>query len=186
MILDSGQNLGYTHLTTGTFLFWTSSWKQCNTFAPSHFACFGWKHVPARLCQSSIIPSRLHFLRTNFTVLVLSKSTMPQSPGILTATAAIAKDRAGHRGQAPAPRHERSQLPDDVPDVSVGVNHHPCYGYDLPVSPTHTASSGTLSALSQTNQDTANRYEAILLGPGENKIDVEVDTRKSLVDNHMI
>lgn len=29
------------------------------------------------------------------------------------------------------------------------------------------------------DQDYEHRYEAILLAPGENKIDVEVDTRKS-------
>lgn len=45
---------------------------------------------------------------------------MPQSHGIITATAAIAKERAGRRGQGPPSRHGRSPLPDDAPDVSVG------------------------------------------------------------------
>jgi len=138
-------------------------------------------HLPS----SHLIPStsiHLNFVHIIFSVLGLSKPSMPQSPGILTATAAIAKDRAGRRGQAPAPRHERSQLPDDIPDVSVGMNDHPGDGFIRPTSPTYTASSETLSAQSQTNQDTANSYEAILLGPGENKIDVEVDTRKFLVE----
>jgi DNA-directed RNA polymerase II subunit RPB11 len=104
---------------------------------------------------------------------------MPQSPGIVTATAAFAKDRAGQRGSGgPAPRQERSLVPDDVPDVSVGMNDYPGDG---PASPIHTASSTPFSARSEANPDTANRYEAILLGPGENKIDVEVDTRESLV-----
>ncbi|CAG7924298.1 unnamed protein product [Penicillium olsonii] len=57
--------------------------------------------------------------------------------GFMTASEAIARDRAGRRGSGPAPRHARSLVPDNVPDI----------------------------------------YEAILLGPGENKIDVEVDTR---------
>jgi DNA-directed RNA polymerase II subunit RPB11 len=106
--------------------------------------------------------------------------------GILTATAAIAKDRAGRRGSAPAPRHERCQLPDDVPDVSVGVNYYPGYPFVFCASPTNTVTSETMSARSQTNQDTAHRYEAILLGPGENKIDVEVDTRKYFGGNEVI
>ncbi|KAJ5411622.1 uncharacterized protein N7487_005981 [Penicillium crustosum] len=62
---------------------------------------------------------------------------MPQSPAIITATAAIARERAGRRNQGPHPRHPRPMLPDDAPDV----------------------------------------YEAILLAPGESKIDVEIDTR---------
>ncbi|KAJ5977821.1 hypothetical protein PENPOL_c001G04564 [Penicillium polonicum] len=62
---------------------------------------------------------------------------MPQSPAIITATTAIARERAGRRDQGPHPRHPRPALPDDAPDV----------------------------------------YEAILLAPGESKIDVEVDTR---------
>ncbi|KAJ5498776.1 hypothetical protein N7453_007827 [Penicillium expansum] len=62
---------------------------------------------------------------------------MPQSPAIVTATAAIARERAGRRGHGPHPRHPRPMVPDDAPDV----------------------------------------YEAILLAPGESKIDVEVDTR---------
>ncbi|KAJ5563637.1 hypothetical protein N7535_008801 [Penicillium sp. DV-2018c] len=59
--------------------------------------------------------------------------------GIITATAAIARDRAGRNGggRRPATRHERPVLADDPPNV----------------------------------------YEAILLAPGENKIDVAVDTR---------
>lgn len=54
---------------------------------------------------------------------------MAQTPGIITATAAIAKDRAGRRGSAPAPRHERSQLPDNVPNVSVGLDGY--FFYDV-------------------------------------------------------
>lgn len=44
---------------------------------------------------------------------------MPQSPAIVTATAAIARERAGRRDQGPHPRHPRPMLPDDAPDVSV-------------------------------------------------------------------
>lgn len=44
---------------------------------------------------------------------------MPQSPGIITATAAIARERAGRRNQGPHSRHPRPMLPDDAPDVSV-------------------------------------------------------------------
>lgn len=45
---------------------------------------------------------------------------MPELP-FVTTTAAIAKDRYGRRGSAPAPRHERSLMSagDEVPDVSV-------------------------------------------------------------------
>ncbi|KAJ5120570.1 uncharacterized protein N7515_009958 [Penicillium bovifimosum] len=60
------------------------------------------------------------------------------SRSIITATTAIARDRAGHPTRTtPAQRHERPVLADDPPEV----------------------------------------YEAILLAPGEKKIDVEVDTR---------
>lgn len=46
-------------------------------------------------------------------------AVMPQSPGIITATAAIARERAGRRNQGPHSRHPRPMLPDDAPDVSV-------------------------------------------------------------------
>ncbi|KXG47592.1 uncharacterized protein PGRI_014620 [Penicillium griseofulvum] len=62
---------------------------------------------------------------------------MPQGPGIITATVAIAKERAGRIGPGRHPRNPPPNLSDDAPDV----------------------------------------YEAILLAPGESKIDVEVDTR---------
>ncbi|KAJ5782808.1 hypothetical protein N7457_004582 [Penicillium paradoxum] len=62
---------------------------------------------------------------------------MPSPNRIITATAAIARERAGRRGGSPASRHPRPVQPDDAPDV----------------------------------------YEAILLAPGESKIDVEPDTR---------
>lgn len=50
-------------------------------------------------------------------------AVMPQSPAIITATAAIARERAGRRGQGPHPRHPRPMLPDDAPDVSVELTH---------------------------------------------------------------
>jgi hypothetical protein len=49
---------------------------------------------------------------------------MPQAPAIVTASFAIGKERAGRRGSAPAPRHERTVNPDDAPDVSVDSYHH--------------------------------------------------------------
>jgi hypothetical protein len=50
----------------------------------------------------------------------MSYATMPEI-SFVTTTAAIAKDRYGRRGSAPAPRHERSLMSagDEVPDVSV-------------------------------------------------------------------
>lgn len=48
---------------------------------------------------------------------------MPQSPAIVTATAAIARERAGRRGHGPHPRHPRPMVPDDAPDVSVESTH---------------------------------------------------------------
>ncbi|KAJ5092162.1 hypothetical protein NUU61_007032 [Penicillium alfredii] len=60
-----------------------------------------------------------------------------QNLNFTTATAAIARERAGRRGSRPAPRHQRPQGGDDRLDV----------------------------------------YEAILLAPGEKKIDVESDPR---------
>ncbi|KAJ6184370.1 hypothetical protein N7519_005671 [Penicillium mononematosum] len=42
---------------------------------------------------------------------------MPQSPAIVTATAAIARERAGRIGPGRHPRHPRPALPDDAPDV---------------------------------------------------------------------
>jgi hypothetical protein len=48
---------------------------------------------------------------------------MPQSPAIVTATAAIARERAGRIGPGRHPRHLRPVLPDDAPDVSVESTH---------------------------------------------------------------
>lgn len=48
---------------------------------------------------------------------------MPQSPAIVTATAAIARERAGRIGPGRHPRHPRPALPDDAPDVSVESTH---------------------------------------------------------------
>lgn len=53
----------------------------------------------------------------------LLSAVMPQSPAIITATTAIARERAGRRDQGPHPRHPRPALPDDAPDVSVEQTH---------------------------------------------------------------
>lgn len=111
---------------------------------------------------------------------------MAQIPGIITATAAIAKDRAGRRGSAPAPRHERSQLLDNAPNVSVGSKGYFFYDVTFASSSMLTPFSDFDSIPSQADQDNPNSYEAILLGPGEKKIDVEVDTRKSLETHGMM
>ena len=57
-----------------------------------------------------------------------------------------------------------------VPNFPFHLSLHittPCSEYD----PKHSLA----------NLDTSHSYEAILLGPGENKIDVEVDTREYTV-----
>ncbi|KAJ5449795.1 DNA-directed RNA polymerase II subunit [Penicillium daleae] len=74
-----------------------------------------------------------------------------------TASVAIARERAGSRSR-PAPRSHRPPHAEDRPDPSVSKDH-----------PRACHSPVALDRVSQ--------YEAILLGPGENKIDVEVDTR---------
>lgn len=123
-----------------------------------------------------------HIILLVFVVLfffILPVFIMP--PPILRASEAVAKERAGRRGHAPAPRHERCLIPDDVPDVSVGLTDHLVDGPIFPVPSITTPCSEHDSTPSLANLDTANSYEAILLGPGENKIDVEVDTRKYFV-----
>lgn len=123
-------------------------------------------------------PFHFIFLHTICLALISLMSPMPQIPGIITATAAIARDRAGRRGSAPAPRHERSQLPDNVPNVSVGLNGYLFHDVAFASSSMLTPYSDYDSIPSEADQHTPNSYEAILLGPDENKIDVEVDTRK--------
>lgn len=96
---------------------------------------------------------------------------------IVTATDAIAKERAGRRDK-PAPREAGPRHVDDRPDMSV-------YSQSTFSQPSVLLLSFDLgfarylasNAISSADQDYS--YEAILLGPGEKKIEVEVDTRES-------
>ena len=102
-----------------------------------------------------------------------------QGPGFITATAAIARERAGRRGRGLYSRHPRPQNPSDAPDVSVSLTLRlrPLLHSDF-VLFLHIHVLLFIRG-PQTDQAHEYRYEAILLAPGESKIDVEVDTRKS-------
>ena len=84
--------------------------------------------------SSSCLPTVRHSIVHCYALVSpsLCCAVMPQSPAIITATAAIARERAGRRGQGPHPRHPRPMVPDDAPDVSVEYTHElrllfPCF-----------------------------------------------------------
>lgn len=105
--------------------------------------------------------------------------SFPQDFTFETATSAMARARAGRHGPIPPRRSEGFRHVDDRPHVSVSWKTS---RVPFPVIPwaSSICIAGSEMSLFYVNciPNMGRRYEAILLAPGENKIDVEVDTRE--------
>jgi hypothetical protein len=99
-------------------------WRALHVYLspPQHKVFSLCRHLFHRgLSSRSALPSSCLLSLLCFIISVCA--IMPQSPAIVTATAAIARERAGRIGSGRHPRHPRPALPDDAPDVSVESTH---------------------------------------------------------------
>ena len=108
-----------------------------------------------------------------------TQATPASTISFATTTDLIAKERAGNRRGPPHSRHAVFRAVDDRPDVLVPRETKLLLYPSLLLS---SLKNFSLYSHSWNNvADSDCRYEAILLAPGENKIDVEVDTRESFI-----
>lgn len=91
----------------------------CSVLVTSHFCLRSRDFMLSTFLVNFPVVNHLLLSTVPFAPSCCLLARMPQGNGIITATAAIAKERAGRRGSGPASRHPRPVQPDDAPDVSV-------------------------------------------------------------------